>query len=98
MSIDIQETTNAVLKDEELMHRLENAKDSKEVSELLAEKGIAISAEKIDEFMNQQLELGELSEEDLEKVAGGGFKLRYINPFYWVGRLVAWAVTKDYNC
>ena len=45
--------------------------------------------------MDQQQGAGELSEEDLEKVAGGGFKLRYINPFYWVGRLIAYAVTKD---
>ena len=45
--------------------------------------------------MKQSFNSGELTENDLENVAGGGFKLRYLNPFYWVGRLLAYAVTKD---
>ncbi len=95
MAANIQELTNAVTSDSDLMARLEKAQNAQEVSDLLAEKGITVSADVIDEFMDQQQGAGELSEEDLEKVAGGGFKLRYINPFYWVGRLIAYAVTKD---
>ena len=94
MSTNIQEITNAVINDENLMSRLEKAENSQEVSVLLAEKGVDISPETIDEFMKQPFESGELTENDLENVAGG-FKLRYLNPFYWVGRLLAYAVTKD---
>ena len=95
MTANVQELTNSVIKDEELMARLEKAQNAQEVSDLLAEKGIQVSPEVIDEFMDQQSGAEGLSDEDLEKVAGGGFKLRYLNPFYWVGRLIAYAVTKD---
>lgn len=91
---DIEKLTNEITNDKELMEKLGNAKDSHEVSMLLAEKGVNLSAEQIDEFMSQQDGSGELSPDELENVAGG-FKLRYINPFYWVGRLIAWGVTKD---
>lgn len=90
-----QVMTNTVISDSAVMARLENAADAQEVSKILAEKGINISAEAIDEFMAQQLGEGELDENQLEAVAGGGFKLRYLNPIYWVGRLFGWAVTKD---
>ena len=94
MAMDVQKLTEYVLNDEELMSNLENANSAQEVSALLAGKGININAETIDAFMTQLLSNGELNEEDLENVAGG-FKLRYLNPFYWVGRLLAYAVTKD---
>ena len=91
-----QVMTNTVISDSDVMARLANVADAQEVSEILAEKGINISAEAIDEFMIQQIGEGELNENQLETVAGGGgFKLRYLNPFYWVGRLLAWAVSKD---
>ena len=76
------------------MSRLEKAESSRDVSALLAEKGVEIRPETVDEFMKQPFDSGELSENDLENVAGG-FKLRYLNPFYWVGRLLAYAATKD---
>ena len=95
MNADYQEITNEVLNDKDLMARLEKAESSQEVSQILAEKGVNIAPEAIDEFMKQPLDAGELTEDDLEKVAGGSFKLRYLNPFYWVGRLIAWAVTND---
>lgn len=90
-----QVLTDAVVSDSTVMARLENAADSKEVSEILAEKGINISAEAVDEFMAQQLGEGELNENQLETVAGGAFKIKYLNPIYWVGRLLGWAVTKN---
>ena len=71
MNADIQAMTDSVLNDKDLMTRLENCGSSQEVSELLAEKGIEISAEKVDEFMMQQLGSEELNEEALEKVSGG---------------------------
>ena len=95
MDTNIQKVTNDLLSDAELMSKIERAETSNEVSELLAEKGVDISAETIDAFMRERSELGELSENELENVAGGKFKLRYLNPVYWVGRLLAYAVTKD---
>ncbi len=95
MDTNIQKVTNDLLSDAELMSKIERAETSNEVSELLAEKGVDISAETIDAFMRERSELGELSENELENVAGGKFKLRYLNPVYWVGRLIAYAVTKD---
>ena len=67
MAANIQELTNAVTSDSDLMARLEKAQNAQEVSDLLAEKGITVSADVIDEFMDQQQGAGELSEEDLEK-------------------------------
>lgn len=96
MASNIQELTNKVVNDQELMTRLGNANSAQEVSDLLKEKGINISAESIDEFSIHHLDTGELSVDDLENVAGGGsFKLRYLNPIYWVGRLIAAVTTKD---
>lgn len=94
MSADINEKAKTVLDDKDLMAKLEKAESAQEVSDLLATKDVVIDAATINEFMENQIELGELNEDDLDKVAGG-FKLRYVNPFYWVGRLMAWAVTKD---
>ena len=98
MSTSNQEITNAIINDENLMSRLEKAESSQEVSELLAEKGISIDPETIDEFMNQSFDSGKLTENDLENVAGGGFKFRYLNPGYWIGRLLAAVLTKDAGC
>ena len=95
MDTNIQKVTNDLLSDAELMSKIERAETSNEVSELLAEKGVDINAETIDAFMRERSELGELSENELENVAGGKFKLRYLNPVYWIGRLLAYAVTKD---
>lgn len=89
------EILEAILKDSSVMARLENAADAQEVSAILAEKGFNIEASYIDEFMAQQLGEGELNENDLDAVAGGAFKLRYLNPVYWVGRLFGWAASKN---
>ncbi len=94
MAANVQELTSEIMNDKELMTKLENAGNAQEISELLAGKGVKISAEQIDEFMARELNSGELSEEEMENVAGG-FKLRYLNPFYWLGRLLAKAVTDD---
>lgn len=90
-----KELFDALVDDGSIMVRLENAANSQEVSDILAEAGFNIDASKIDAFMDQLLGEGELDENQLDMVAGGGFKLRYLNPVYWVGRLLAWAVTKD---
>lgn len=90
-----KELFDALVDDGSIMVRLENAANSQEVSDILAEAGFNIDASKIDAFMDQLLGEGELDENQLDMVAGGGFKLRYLNPVYWVGRLLAWAATKD---
>ena len=95
MKNDINELTNEVLNDKELLSKIEKAENAQEVSELLAEKGIVISAETIDEFMDQQIDSRELDEVELANVSGGGFKLRYVNPLYWVGRLIAYGTTRN---
>ena len=96
MSTNVKELTDSILHDKDLVARLENAESAEELSALLAEKGVEISPEKIDEVMAElPVQEGELSESDLEAVAGGKFKWRYLNPFYWVGRLLAAATTKD---
>ena len=53
------------------------------------------AADAVDKFMIQQLGDGELNEDQLEAVAGGAFKLRYLNPLYWVGRLIATFIPFD---
>ena len=90
-----QELHDAIVNDNDVMARLQAAADSQEVSEILAEKGFHIEPSKIDEFMNQLVGEGELSEDQLDAVAGGGFKLRYLNPIYWVGRLFGWAASQN---
>ena len=91
MAKNVQELTKELLNDKELVAKLENAESAQEVSELLAGKGVEISAEQIEAVMAK--DQGELSEENLENVAGGAFKFRYLNPFYWLGRLLAAATT-----
>ena len=91
MAKNVQELTKELLNDKELVAKLENAENAQEVSELLAGKGVEISAEQIEAVMAK--DQGELSEENLENVAGGAFKFRYLNPFYWLGRLLAAATT-----
>lgn len=98
MSTNIQEITDAIINDENMMSRLEKAESAQEVSELLAEKGVSIAPEAIDEFMKQSCDSGELTEDDLENIAGGGFKFRYLNPAYWLGRLIGAAITKSAGC
>ena len=95
MAKNVQELTKELLNDKELVAKLENAENAQEVSELLAGKGVEISAEQIEAVMAK--DQGELSEENLENVAGGAFKFRYLNPFYWLGRLLA-AVTTSGMC
>ena len=68
-----QELHDAIVNDNDVMARLQAAADSQEVSEILAEKGFHIEPSKIDEFMNQLVGEGELSEDQLDAVAGGGF-------------------------
>ena len=77
MNANVQDLTNTVLEDKELVSMLEQSADANEVSELLAKKGIKIEAKTIDAFMEQQVGQGELSESELENVAGGKFKLSY---------------------
>ena len=91
MAKNVQELTKELLNDKDLVAKLENAESAQEVSELLAGKGVEISAEQIEAVMAK--DQGELSEENLENVAGGAFKFRYLNPFYWLGRLLAAATT-----
>ena len=91
MNQNVQELTKELLNDKDLVAKLENAENAQEVSELLAGKGVEISAEQIEAVMAK--DQGELSEENLENVAGGAFKFRYLNPFYWLGRLLAAATT-----
>lgn len=95
MNKKTNEILEAIMNDSDVMARLENAADSQEVATILAEKGFNIEASQIDEFMAQQLGEGELNENDLDAVAGGAFKLRYLNPVYWVGRLFGWAASKN---
>ena len=95
MNQNVQELTKELLNDKDLVAKLENAESAQEVSELLAGKGVEISAEQIEAVMAK--DQGELSEENLENVAGGAFKFRYLNPFYWLGRLLA-AVTTSGMC
>ena len=97
MAKNVQELTKELLNDKDLVAKLENAESAQEVSELLAGKGVEISAEQIEAFMAKEQGEGELSEENLENVAGGAFKFRYLNPFYWLGRLLA-AVTTSGMC
>lgn len=89
------EILEAIMNDSSVMARLENAADSQEVASILTEKGFNIDASQIDEFMAQQFGEGELNENDLDAVAGGAFKFRYLNPVYWVGRLFGWAASKN---
>ena len=91
MAKNVQELTKELLNDKDQVAKLENAESAQEVSELLAGKGVEISAEQIEAVMAK--DQGELSEENLENVAGGAFKFRYLNPFYWLGRLLAAATT-----
>ena len=45
--------------------------------------------------MAHRLGESELNENDLGAVAGGAFKLRYLNSVYWVGRLFDWVASKN---
>ncbi len=56
---------------EELIAKLKEAKSSDEILALAKENGIELDEEKAKELFNQLNASGELSDDDLDKVAGG---------------------------
>ena len=69
----MQEKLNAFLEDEAFLNKMLNAENPEQVSALFAENGITMSAKEV-EILRSRLENadgGELSEDQLENVAGG---------------------------
>lgn len=69
----MQEKLNALLEDEAFLNKMLNAENPEQVSALFAENGITMSAKEV-EILRSRLENaegGELSEDQLENVAGG---------------------------
>ena len=85
------EKVQALMQDEQFKEKLSQAEDLEAMAALFRNEGFEITGEDLKAAVEQQD--GELSEENLENVAGGAFKFRYLNPFYWLGRLLAAATT-----
>ena len=69
----MQEKLNALFEDEAFLNKMLNAENPEQVSALFAENGITMSAKEV-EILRSRLENadgGELSEDQLENVAGG---------------------------
>lgn len=69
----MQEKLNALLENEAFLNKMLNAENPEQVSALFAENGITMSAKEV-EILRSRLENadgGELSEDQLENVAGG---------------------------
>lgn len=62
-----------LLTNEEVVAKIENAKDIKEVCTILADNGIEISEEKLQAELDKELS-GDLDETVLDQVTGGVFK------------------------
>lgn len=72
----------------ELIEKAKQAKSAEELAALAKENGIDISDDEAEEYFERLNKSGELSDEELDGVAGGGC-------YYKDGRLV---VTCDYRC
>ena len=66
---------------EELIAKLKEAKSSDEILALAKENGIELDEEKAKELFNQLNASGELSDDDLEKVAGGNIFDKFLEFF-----------------
>lgn len=92
--IEFQNALKDLLTDTKVAEALQNADSQEEILRILNENGIAVSSEEMGNFVGTVHE-GELSEEVLDEVAGGGWLwnhlTKYWNPGYWFGR----AMTKD---
>ena len=75
--------------DAKFTEMLQNANSQEEILRVLNENGIAVSSEEMKNFVDSAPD-GELSEEVLDEVAGGGWLwnhlTKYWNPGYWFGR------------
>ena len=69
--MEIREKIENLMQDTELMQKLENVKSAEEIIALLGEQGLEVSEENAQAALAALNSNGELSEEDLEKVAGG---------------------------
>lgn len=73
-----------VINNETFKAKIESASDLTEVVNILAEYGIETTVEELTEAMPK----GEMSEADLDTVAGGIVRL---NPFYWISKWIVGA-------
>ena len=64
---------------EELIAKLKEAKSADEILALAKESGIELDEEKAKELFSQLNASGELSDDDLDKVAGGKIICQYVD-------------------
>lgn len=89
-------TFEELMKDSAFVEQLNTSKDLSEVAEKLTAKGFPVTGEQLYALGNGvQAADGELDEDMLDHVAGGGIVwnilTKYLNPGYWLAR----ALTKD---
>ncbi len=104
--MEIQEKINALMEKEEFVEAFKKTTTPEEVVELFGQNGIDIPHEIADElFQVQTYQTDDLSEEDLEAVAGGGpvgamvgkaiGKAVYYGAGYLGGRLAGWSKSQS---
>ena len=71
----------------EFTDKLAEAGSLEETVKLFAAEGVNITAKDLEKAAELASAEGELDETMLDNVAGGGF-LKYLNPFYWLGRAI----------
>ena len=74
----------------ELLEKVKAAKSVEEIIEISKETGKEIAAEEAKKLYDESRKAGELSDEDLEAVAGGGCRTEdgvlIVSPFYGCGQ------------
>ena len=87
---EMAEKVSALLQDESFKGKLENAEDLDEVAASFRAEGIQVTAEELATAMDQTAD-GELNEDELENVSGGGVPLAILIAFklgYLCGKLL----------
>ena len=68
---------------EEFIAKLKEAKSADEILVLAKESGVELDEEKAKELFRQLNATGELSDDDLDKVAGGRIISMHTDEIYW---------------
>ncbi len=68
---------------EEFIAKLKEAKSADEILVLAKESGVELDEEKAKELFSQLNATGELSDDDLDKVAGGRIISMHTDEIYW---------------
>ena len=89
---ELKEKLNELLEDPQFVDALSTTKSAEDMARLLGEYGVNVTAEELEGLVASVPAGGELSEEDLEAVAGGGLCVRHW--MFILGYILGFAISK----